>query len=187
MNLIRLSPGPKPPQNLYAIVEIPRGGRNKYEYDPKLQLFRLDRVLYSSVHYPANYGFVPGTKDGDPADILVMTSEPTFTGCFMEVRPVGLFQMRDEAGEDEKILSVPVIDPHYDEVRELEDVEHHFLREVEHFFRIYKDLEGKTVETLGWKGRKEAEQYVREAIKAHKDSMEGEKTLPGNRPQEYPS
>ncbi len=166
MNLFLLPPGPHPPQVVHAIVEIPQGGRNKYEYDPRLGLFRLDRVLYSSVHYPAAYGFIPGTQaaDGDPVDILVMVSEPTFTGCLIEVRPIGLFRMRDEKGEDEKILAVPIADPHYREVRDLTDVSPHFLREVEHFFGIYKELEGKRVETFGWKGRKTAEHVIQTAI-----------------------
>jgi inorganic pyrophosphatase len=103
---------------------------------------------------------------GDPVDILVMTSEPTFTGCLIEVRPVGLFHMQDEAGADEKILSVPTIDPHYHEVQELAQVAPHFLREVEHFFRIYKELEGKPVETLGWEGRIAAEQARQAHLKA---------------------
>jgi len=100
MNLTDLPPGPNPPKVVYAIVEIPKGGRNKYEYDPKLGLFRLDRVLYSAVHYPAAYGFIPGTRteDGDPMDILVMTSEPTVTGCLIEARPVGLLRMQHEEG-----------------------------------------------------------------------------------------
>lgn len=162
MNLTQLSPGPHPPKSVNAVIEIPKGGRNKYEYDPESGLFKLDRVLYSAVHYPAAYGFIPGTraKDGDPVDILVMTSEPTFTGCLVEARPVGLFRMRDEAGDDEKILAVTAIDPHYDEIIEITQVSGHFLREVEHFFRIYKELEGKSVETLGWYGREAAEEVI---------------------------
>jgi inorganic pyrophosphatase len=168
MNLTLLPPGPNPPQVVYAVIEIPRGGRNKYEYDPQLGLFRLDRVLYSAVHYPAAYGFIPGTRaeDGDPVDILVMVSEPTFTGCLLEARPVGLFRMRDEKGEDEKILAVPLADPHYNEVQNLSDVPPHFLHEVEHFFRIYKDLEGKRVETFGWDRREAAHNIIRTAIAA---------------------
>ena len=166
MDLTVLPPGPNPPRILYAVIEIPKGGRNKYEYDRQLGLFRLDRVLYSSVHYPAAYGFIPGTAagDGDPVDILVMTTEPTFTGCLIEVRPVGLFHMRDEAEEDEKVLSVPVADPVLNHVRELDDVSPHFLKEVEHFFKVYKDLEGKKVVTVGWAERQAAEEAIRAAI-----------------------
>ncbi len=168
MNLSKLPAGPSPPAVVNAIVEIPRGGKNKYEYDPHLELFRLDRVLYSSVHYPAAYGFVPGTRadDGDPLDILVMTSEPTFTGCLIEARPVGIFRMRDEKGEDEKVLAVPTVDPRYSEVMELSHVASHFLREVEHFFAIYKELEGKQVETFGWEERESAYQVVERSIRA---------------------
>ncbi len=176
MDLTKLSAGPNPPCVLYAVIEIPKGGKNKYEYDRRLRLFRLDRVLYSSVHYPAAYGFIPGTeaKDGDPMDILVMTTEPAFTGCLIEVRPVGLFRMRDEAGEDEKVLSVPVADPGLSHVRELDDVPPHFLKEVEHFFKIYKDLEGKEVVTVGWAGRESSEEAIREAMAAFRNpSPEG--------------
>jgi inorganic pyrophosphatase len=168
MNLINLSPGPNPPKVVYALVEIPKGGRNKYEYDPKLNLFRLNRVLYSSVHYPAAYGFIPGTlaSDGDPIDILVMTSESTFTGCIIEARPIGLFHMQDEAEEDEKILAVPIVDPHYNEIQELTHIAPHFLREIEHFFQIYKELEGKKVETFGWNNREAAERAIGIAMTA---------------------
>lgn len=168
MDLTRLPTGPEPPRIVYAVVEIPRGTRNKYEYDPQLGLFRLDRVLYSAVHYPAAYGFIPSTlaADGDPVDILVMTSEPTFTGCLLEARPVGLLRMRDEKGEDEKILAVPTADPYYRDIRELADVPTHFLREVEHFFRIYKDLENKVVETFGWEGRELAARVIQTSIEA---------------------
>lgn len=168
MDLTELPAGPNPPGILYAVIEIPKGGKNKYEYDRRLGLFRLDRVLYSSVHYPAAYGFVPGTTagDGDPMDILVMTTEPTFTGCLIEVRPVGLLRMQDEAGEDEKVLSVPVADPGLSHVRELDDLPPHFLKEVEHFFKIYKDLEGKKVVTVGWAGREASEDAIRAAIEA---------------------
>jgi inorganic pyrophosphatase len=168
MNLHQLPPGPNPPHIVNAIIEISRGGHHKYEYNPELGLFKLDRVLYSAVHYPAAYGFIPGTlaEDGDPVDILVITSEPTFTGCLIEARPVGLFRMRDEKGDDENILSVPVADPHHNEIRELSQVRTHFLREVEHFFHIYKELEGKAVETLGWEDKEAALSVIQKAIDA---------------------
>jgi inorganic pyrophosphatase len=167
-NLVDLPPGPNPPAILHAIVEIPRGGQNKYEYDPELEVFRLDRVLYSSTHYPAAYGFVPGTcaDDGDPLDILIMSSEPTFTGCLIEARPVGLLRMVDEKGGDEKILAVAVADPRYRQMVRLADVAPHFLREVEHFFRVYKDLEGKTVETFGWEDVESADAVIMASIRA---------------------
>ena len=168
MNLYQLPPGPDPPHIVNAIIEISRGGHHKYEYDPVLGLFKLDRVLYSAVHYPAAYGFIPGThaEDGDPVDILVITGEPTFTGCLIEARPVGLLRMRDEMSDDEKILSVPVADPRHNEIEDIAQVRSHFLREVEHFFHIYKELEGKRVETLGWEGREAAISVIQKAISA---------------------
>jgi inorganic pyrophosphatase len=169
VDLHHLPVGPHPPQVVNAIIEIPRGGSNKYEYDTALGVFRLDRVLYSAVHYPTAYGFIPSTlaDDGDAVDILVMTSEPTFTGALIEARPVGMLRMRDEAGEDEKVLAVPVVDPRFNQVTELADVPPHLLREIEHFFRIYKDLEGKHVETFGWQLRPEAEALISRSITAH--------------------
>lgn len=157
-DLYKLPAGPEPPRRLNAIVEIQRGGQAKYEYDPKTELFRLDRVLYSAVHY----GFVPSTRagDGDPVDVLVWGAFESFTGALIEVRPVGMLRMRDEKGDDEKVLAVSVTDPRYPEVTEIAHVASHFLREVEHFFRIYKELEGQAVTTLGWEPRGVAEQYV---------------------------
>lgn len=165
-DLYRLPPGADPPRRLNAIVEIPRGGQAKYEYDESSGLFRLDRVLYSAVHYPGHYGFVPGTRagDGDPVDVLTWGAFESFTGALIEVRPVGMLLMRDEKGDDEKVLAVPVADPRYLEVTEIAHVASHFLREVEHFFRIYKELEGQTVTTLGWEPRGVAEQYVIDSI-----------------------
>jgi len=166
MDLYQLPPGPNPPKRLNAIIEIARGGQAKYEYDHDTGLFRLDRVLYSAVHYPGHYGFVPSTRagDGDPVDVLVWGAFESFTGALVEVRPVGMLKMRDEKGDDEKVLCVSVTDPRYHEVTEIGHVAGHFLREVEHFFRIYKDLEGQTVTTLGWEPRGVAEEYVMRSI-----------------------
>ncbi|MBI4503999.1 MAG: inorganic diphosphatase [Chloroflexi bacterium] len=135
-----------------VFIEIPRGSRNKYEYDPATHQFRLDRVLYSSVHYPTDYGFVPDTlaEDGDTLDALVMVEEPTFPGCIIRVRPVGLLHMRDEKGEDHKLLAVPVGDPRFAAMHDLADVPQHWLREIENFFAIYKQLEEKETEIIGW-------------------------------------
>lgn len=169
-NLIHLPAGPNPPHLLNAIVEIQQGGSNKYEYDKDLGLFRLDRVLYSAVHYPMAYGFIPSTlaDDGDPLDILVMTRSPTFTGCLIEAKPIGLFRMHDEKGEDEKILAVPAVDPRFSEMNSLADMRPHRLREVEHFFSIYKDLEEKKVDIIGWEDRDHAILAINRAIKAYK-------------------
>jgi inorganic pyrophosphatase len=175
-NLIDLPAGPNPPYLLNAIVEIQQDGSNKYEYDKELGLFRLDRVLYSAVHYPMAYGFIPSTlaDDGDPLDILVMTRSPTFTGCLIEAKPIGLFRMHDEKGEDEKILAVPTVDPRFSEMDSLADMRPHRLREVEHFFSIYKDLEDKKVEIIGWEDRGEAIAAVNRAIAAYKKSKTAE-------------
>jgi len=141
-----------------VVIEIPRGSRNKCEMDHHDGTIRLDRVLYSSVHYPTDYGFVPGTMaaDGDPLDVLVIVEEPTFPGCRMRVRLIGALVMHDEAGTDEKLLAVPMADPRFDGIRELEDVGPHWLAEIENFFDTYKLLEDKTSEVQGWLGTKEA-------------------------------
>ena len=166
MNINRIPTGPRTPHLVHAIIEIPRGSRNKYEYDAELGVFRLDRVLYSSIHYPTAYGFIPQTLggDSDPLDILVLTSEPTFTGCLVVARPIGLLGMTDEAGSDEKILAVSAADPLFEEMTELEDAPSHLLAEIEHFFGAYKAMEGTVVETFGWEGRREAERLIRESV-----------------------
>jgi inorganic pyrophosphatase len=141
-----------------AVVETPRGSRNKYEYDPATGGIRLDRVLYSSVHYPGDYGFIPGTTsgDGDPLDILILVEEPTFPGCRVRARAIGVLMLRDGRDEDEKILGVPAADPRFAEVHDLRDLPHHWLTEVENFFETYKALEEKTTVTGGWQGAGEA-------------------------------
>jgi inorganic pyrophosphatase len=141
-----------------VFVEIPKGSRTKYELDKKTGRIRLDRVLFSSVHYPADYGFVTDTLagDGDPLDALVVVEEPTFPGCIVPARPIGTLLMRDSKGEDEKILAVPVGDPRFDEIKELTDLPRHWLREIETFFATYKELEGDAVSLGGWKDAKTA-------------------------------
>ena len=141
-----------------VFVEIPKGSRTKYELDKKSGRIRLDRVLFSSVHYPADYGFVTDTLggDGDPLDALVVVEEPTFPGCIVPARPIGTLLMRDSKGEDEKILAVPVGDPRFDEIRELTDLPKHWLKEIETFFATYKELEGDAVTLGGWHGAKTA-------------------------------
>lgn len=152
MNLKDLFIGNGHPQTVHAVIEIPEGSRNKYEYDPELGMFKLDRILYSAVHYPTAYGFIPQTlyDDGDPLDVLVVASQPLQTGILVEVRPVGLLRMRDDKGPDDKILSVAIGDEHYREVVRVEQLAHHLLVEIEHFFSTYKHLEGKEVRSFGW-------------------------------------
>ena len=153
-----VSPGAKSPGVVNAVVEIPKGRRSKFELDKETGLFRLDRYLYSSSHYPGDYGFIPQTlaEDGDPLDILVMVNEPTFTGCLIEARVVGLFRMQDRGANDFKVLGVPNTDPLFAEFIALANVPKHFLQEVSYFFATYKQLEGATITPIGWGGAKEA-------------------------------
>jgi inorganic pyrophosphatase len=142
-----------------VLIEIPRGSRNKYEIDEATGTLRLDRVLYSSMHYPADYGFVPHTRaaDGDHLDVLVLVEEPTFPGCLVRARPIGVLKMRDEKGEDYKIIAVPLADPRFDGVSDLSQLNPHWLKEIENFFDVYKGLEPeKHVVIEGWAGHDEA-------------------------------
>ena len=152
MNLKDFPIGEHFPEVVNAIIEIPEGSRNKYEYDPELNIFKLDRVLYSAVHDPTAYGFIPGTyyDDGDPLDILVLTSQPLSIGILVEARPLGVLRMRDDKGPDDKIISVAIRDEHYKDVLRVEHLPHHLLVEIEHFFSTYKHLEGKEVRSFGW-------------------------------------
>ncbi|WP_099203355.1 inorganic diphosphatase [Miniphocaeibacter massiliensis] len=135
-----------------AIIEIPTGSSNKYEYDHEKKVIKLDRCLFSPMYYPADYGFVDETlsEDGDPIDILVLMKNPTFPGCLIEARIIGMFEMADDKGKDEKLIAVPIHDPRYDEVYSLGDLSSHTEREFEHFFKEYKTLENKKVEIGGW-------------------------------------
>lgn len=150
---------------LEVTVEIPKGSRNKYEYDEERDRIVLDRMLYSSVHYPADYGFVEETlaRDGDHLDALVLVGEPTFPGCLIEARPIGVFQMTDEAGPDAKVLCVPPKDPQWNHVDTLADLPPHLLEEVEHFFETYKDLEEKKTSVDGWDGLETALDAIEDA------------------------
>ncbi len=140
------------------LVEIPRGSRNKYEYDEEKHMIRLDRVLYSSVHYPTDYGFLPGTlaEDGDHLDVLVLNEEPTFPGCLVPARVIGVLRMSDDKGQDDKVLAVPLGDPRFEQVHDLPDISPHWLSEIANFFRTYKYLEGKETVVVGWANVDEA-------------------------------
>lgn len=168
-----LKPGAHPPDQVTAIIEIPAKSRNKYELCKDTGLLRLDRVLYSAVHYPGDYGFIPQTlaEDGDPLDILVMVNEPTFSGCLIEARIVGIFKMRDKGANDYKVLAVPNKDPLFADLKKLGDVPAHFLREVEHFFSTYKHLEGVTVEPLGWASQEDGSAEVRGAVERFRETL----------------
>jgi inorganic pyrophosphatase len=149
-----------------AMIEIPRGSRNKYEFDHERRIIRLDRVLYSSVHYPTDYGFIPGTLsgDGDPLDVLVIVEEPTFPGCYVRARPIGTMTMTDEKGEDEKILAVPVDDPRFSQTRDLSDLNEHWQKEITTFFRTYKELQPveRQPEVKGWEHTEAAWRVIEE-------------------------
>jgi inorganic pyrophosphatase len=167
-----ISIGDNSPQIINAIVEIPKETHNKYEYDEKLDIIKLDRVLHSPMHYPVDYGFIPQTrsKDGDHLDVMIITNSPIFTGCLIEVRPVGVLIMSDEKGDDEKILAVPLKNPSYDHVKSLKDVEEHFLKELVHFFSEYKRLENnKEVSIKGWLNRAEAYKIIKESVKVYQE------------------
>lgn len=153
-----------------AIVEIPKGHRNKFEVDKASGLFRLDRYLHSSSHYPGDYGFIPQTlaEDGDALDILILVNEETFTGCLIEARVLGIFRMKDQGVNDYKILAVPASDPLFNDTRALNDVPRAFLREVEHFFATYKQLEEKQIVTEGWGKTTAAMNEIEASIKRAK-------------------
>lgn len=178
--LYDLEPGPDCPEVVRMIVEIPKNSSNKYEYDGKLNLFRLDRALYSPLHYPGDYGFIPGTlaQDGDPLDVLTVVDDASFVGILMSVRPVGMLDMVDENEPDQKILAVPNRNPRFDQIHTIDQVFAHKLREIEYFFTIYKELEGKKTRMLGWKGPKEARECIRQTresyLEVHPDKKEGQ-------------
>ena len=155
-----------------VLVEIPKGQRNKYEVDHHSGRIRLDRTLFTSTRYPDDYGFIEGTlgEDGDPLDALVLLEEPTFPGCLIACRAIGMFRMRDEAGGDDKVLCVPAGDPRQEHIRDIHDLAEFYRLEIQHFFEVYKDLEpGKSVEGAEWVGRTEAEAEVRASIERAKD------------------
>ena len=157
------------PEVLTVVVEIPKGSRNKYEMDHETGRIFLDRMLFSSMQYPADYGFIEDTLggDGDPLDALVFVGEPTFPGCLIQARPIGLFRMRDEKGDDEKILCVPPRDPLWGHVADLQGLPITLMNEIEHFFQVYKELEGKEVATGGFENRASADIVIEQARKRY--------------------
>ena len=168
-----LSPGPQAPDVIYAVVEVPKGSRNKYEYSKSAGVIQLDRVLYSPLHYPGDYGFIPQSYygDGDPLDVLVMMEEPTFPGCVIEARPVGMLKLSDRGQSDDKILAVPASDPIYEDYHDLDDLPTHFPKAVEHFFITYKHLQGAEVISMGWVGPQEAKEAIMGALKHYRDTF----------------
>lgn len=151
-----------PDHELLAFVEIPKGSRNKYEWHEEIGHIILDRFLSSSMVYPTDYGYLLGHmgRDGDPLDVMICVSEPTFPGCVIPVKPIALFRMRDEAGEDDKVVCVPIHDPGWNTAETLDDLTDQLQNEITHFFSVYKQLEGKTVEVDGWASREEALEVI---------------------------
>ena len=168
-NYLELTAGSKAPELVNAVIEIPLDSSIKFEYDKELHVFRLDRNLYSAVHYPGDYGFIPSTlgDDGDPLDVLVLVDRPSFPGCLMEVRPIGSLEMVDGGEGDEKVLCVGSKNPRYAEVTEYTQIQPHVLKEIAEFFGTYKNLEKKLVQIGGWKDAAFARDLVTKAQKAY--------------------
>ena len=162
MSLLNAKIGNYAPDKFNVVVEIPRGSTNKYELDEESGLIKLDRVLFSPLFYPFDYGFIPQTRylDGDPMDMLVLLAHPTFPGCIMEASAIGVLCMTDEKGPDEKILCVATKDPRYGYRKSLTELNPHTTKEIEHFFAVYKELENKSVDILGWKDRDAAIELI---------------------------
>lgn len=175
---LRLDIGSDSPSVVTAVIEIPKGSTNKYEYDKKRHVFTLDRNLYSPVHYPQDYGFIPQTlaEDGDPLDILVLGETPTFPGCVYDAQPIGLFRMLDQGVNDEKVLAIATGNPRFRGTTDYSKVQPHILKEIEHFFAIYKALEGKQTNVLGWGSVDEAKRLINECharfVESHKDEVQ---------------
>jgi inorganic pyrophosphatase len=175
----RITAGSKAPEIVNAFIEIPRGSQNKYEFDMELGVFRLDRTLYSSVFCPLDYGFIPKTlsQDGDQLDILVMGSEPVFSGCIVEARPIGLLHIIDSGKLDHKILSVQDKNPRLQTIKTLKDVKQlnpHLLEEIKHFFKVYKELQGKKVEVKDWENSEAAQREILASLKRYQETHKTE-------------
>jgi inorganic pyrophosphatase len=172
VNYLELPIGDRFPEVFRAVIEIPKEGTQKFEYDKELHVFKLDRNLHSPVHYPGDYGFIPSTlsEDGDPLDVLVLVPGPSFPGCVQEVRPIGVLDMLDQGVHDEKVLAVGKNNPRYTNVWNYTDIYPHMLKEITHFFSIYKDLEGKRVEIKGWRDAAQARDIVIECERRFKEN-----------------
>lgn len=166
MSLSNIAIGSKAPESVNVIIEIPKGSHNKYEYDEKLDIIKLDRILHSPVYYPTDYGFIPQTRseDGDHLDALVILSEPTFPGCLVVVRPIGVLYMEDQKEKDEKIIAVAYDDPLLTHLKDIDDADSFFKKEIHHFFEVYKELEDKKVEVHHWHNREIALSIIRQSM-----------------------
>lgn len=169
----KIGPGKKAPEEIQVVIEIPMGSSIKYEIDKETGLVFVDRILFTAMHYPFNYGFVPGTleEDGDPVDVLVLGYEPLHPGVVIKARPIGVLETEDEKGRDAKIVAVPVekIDPRFENIRDIDDLPRNFKERIAHFFEHYKELEkGKWVKVVDWRNREEALRRIKEAIERYK-------------------
>jgi len=172
-----LSPGKKAPDQVNVLIEIPQGSNVKYELDKEENVIKVDRILYTAMFYPFNYGFIPGTleEDGDPLDVLVISNYPLMPGSVIEVRPVGMLFMRDEKGEDVKIIAVPIdkIDPTFSNIKDINDVPDAIKNKITHFFEHYKELEpGKWVKVSGWGNASQAKERINKAIERAKSGKQ---------------
>ena len=175
-NYLHLPLGDQVPDEINVVVEIPEKSRNKYEYDKGLDIFRLDRALHSPIHYPGDYGFAPQTLalDGDPLDVLILVIEPTFPGCLVVARPIGLLKMIDDGKEDDKVLAVPVGEPAFEGVHNYSQMFPHLMRKISHFFATYKALEGKHTQVSGWEDAAAARRIIQES---HQRFLEHEENV----------
>lgn len=165
MSFASIPIGEKHPEIVNAVVEIPRGSHQKYEYDEHQDEIRLDRILYSPLFYPVDYGFILETRseDGDHLDVLILVSDPLFPGCLLEIRPIGALDMDDNAGQDWKIIAVAARDPRLMEIRSIDNVDAHLKKEIQHFFEVYKHLENKRVKVRAWHGQDKAYALIKTA------------------------
>jgi len=157
------------PEEFHVVIEIPKLSRIKYELEKESGQIKVDRVLYSPMHYPANYGFAPRTlwDDGDPLDVLVLSHEPFVPGCLIDVRPIGVLEMVDDGDSDAKILTVPAKDPRFKEINDLSDIEPHIPEEIHHFFKVYKDLQKKPVKVGDWKDKSQAIKDIKHSLRLY--------------------
>ena len=169
---VRIRSVAEPEGAFVAYIEIPKGSRNKYEYDHEAGALKLDRFLFSSMVYPTDYGFIPETlgRDGDPLDVMVCVSEATFPGCRIDVKPIALFRMEDDQGVDDKVLAVPLSDPAWNTLDSLDDLSQQLRDEIAHFFSVYKDLEQKKVTVDGWYSREDAIAEIEASRKRHREA-----------------
>jgi len=173
INLLNdIPPGKNPPHEVNCIVEIPKGGTNKYEYDVEMNIFRLDRVLYEAVFYPTEYGFIPQTineSDGDPLDVMILSTFATFPGCLVSCRPIGVLRMIDSGEDDYKIIAVPADDPRFEEIKELDDLTTHAKKEIRNFWENYAELQpNKKIKVDGWSGKEKAHELILQGIEHFK-------------------